>query len=686
MSKLTIPIDSHVFIETVESLDRNKRPEYIFEHLCRVMGGEENVLLPIAVEAREYWETRCCSMLEYASAAELYETAMQGKLPKVHTREKDVILRLSRALCDEARLHHLSPSDEIAVRNCYHAEALLKHINHKSGLLRLYIDFPHALRRRDVPYDFLVEISTKALELARETGEQEGELQVLNNLGHLGEVNNNFNQALGYYQQALSVLDTIISENTIDDSPHNIPKEYLMPKAVTLFNIANCNGILGDIRDAVKMGIQAAAYAARIEDDDVCVHIHLLLARSYGTLGIYHSALQHLIIASTIAKALNSPFLIGQTKLLTSVTYSKIDQFPKAIELGLQAIEAFKLYQPFTEYVIVCERIGTIMVAGGELERALELFHSTLNAIEEYKQPNNLDWQKALILRQLAQISVMKQDWAQALSYLTFPLLIADDKNYLPHLIAETFIIAADANIGARQFDRAAEFAGRTLEIGLQSNDVEKQYTAHQQLATIAEMQQDISTAYSHFKEFHRLKEQAFNTESDQRSKNMLLVLEEKEALRLAQTERLRRYELEEEIGQLTTALVHREQALKEIRTTLRTMKSSSEHAEEVVQVLQSVLRTSENTVTNATKTNKLLDEALEAAFPLLSRVQRDLCKYIAIGHSTKEIATMTGISVQSVHTQRYRVRQRIGLSESESLDYTIKQAVKNYSEQKLRE
>ncbi|MBK9247193.1 MAG: hypothetical protein IPM69_03555 [Ignavibacteria bacterium] len=693
MAKLTVPIDSQVFIATIELIDRNKRPEYIFENLYMVLGGEHTVLGAYAVEAREYWESRCCSMLEYATPAELYEVALQGKLPKVQAREKDVILRLSRALCDEARLNYFAPSDEIAVNNCYYAEALLKHINHKSGLLRLYIDFPHALRRRDMSHEFLYEIAQKALVLAQETGEKEGELQALNNLGHLSELNNNFRQALEFYQQEQDVLDTIITENGIDDSPNTIPEEYLMPKAVVFFAIGKCKGILGDIRETVRMCNLAAEYAARIEHDDICVHIHLLLARSYNTLGVYHSALQHLIPASSIAKALKSPFLVGQVKMYTAITYSKIGEFERAIEYGLKAVETYKLYQPIAEYLIVCGRVGSIMVTGGELERALELFHNNLKTIEECKQPINLeqpinlDWQKALILRQLAQISVIKQKWDEALAYLSYPLQIVEDMNNLPHLIAETLIIATDAYIGATLFDTAAELAARTLEISLKNNDLEKQYIAHKQLATIAELQQNVSTAYYHYKEFHRLKEQAFNNESDQRSKNMLILLEEKEALRTAQAERLRLYELEEEIAQLSSALVHREQALKEIRTTLRTMKSSNEHAEQVVQVLQSVIRSSEIAVTtNATKTSKLIDETLDAHFPTLSRIQRVLCTYIALGHTTKEIATMMGISVQSAHTQRYRVRLRIGLSSQESLDYTIKQAVKNYSERKLRE
>ncbi|MBI3258389.1 MAG: hypothetical protein HYZ54_02745 [Ignavibacteriae bacterium] len=227
-------------------------------------------------------------------------------------------------------------------------------------------------------------------------------------------------------------------------------------------------------------------------------------------------------------------------------------------------------------------------------------------------------------------------------------------------------------------YDKATNFAKRTLSMSEETSDLHNQFRSHKQLATIAEIQGNFAVAYHHHKEFHRLKEQVYNDESDQRNKNMIIILEQQEAVRSAQAERIRRFELEEEIGLLSSALVHREQALKEIRTTLRSMKSANEHAEQVVEVLQTVIRTSENTASsNSSKTYKHLDEKLEAAFPILTKIQRELCRFISLGHSTKDIARLMNISAQSVNTQRYRIRTRLELKESDSLDFVIKQALK---------
>ncbi|MBI3258553.1 MAG: tetratricopeptide repeat protein [Ignavibacteriae bacterium] len=678
MTKLTVPLHSGQFHETLESLDRSQRPEYIFENLYRVMGGDENSLLNYAVEAKVYWEKRCCSMLEYSSPAELYQAALQGKLPKVHTRERDAILRLARALCDEARFGFHSETDEIIVNDCYYAEALLCHINSKKGLLRLYIDFPHALRRREISFEILEGFCIKALAIARETGEQEGEMQALNNYARIHEMNRDFRKALNYHTQALEVLENIIKGNNIDDSPHTIPIEYLFPKSALLFAAANCKGALGEIKDTIALCNQAAAFVNRLEHDDLGVHIHLLLARSYSTLGEHQSALKYLLFSASIAESLKSPFLIGQTKMLIANTYSKLGDFQKAIEYGLEAVDAYKHHESLSEYLIVCGRIGSIMVSGGEFDRATEFFNDILQTIEKTDKSVNLDWQKSVILQQLARIAIHRKQWDNALLYLQFPLELIDDEKKLPHLIIEILVIATDAFIGANQYDKASNLAERALTVCKQSNDLHNQYRVHEQLAKISEQRNDTTGAFYQYKEFHRLKEQVFNEESDQRNKNMLLILEEKEAIRVAQAERLRRYELEEEIGQLSTALVHRDQALKEIRSALKSMKSTNDQVEQFVQVLQTVLRTTERTTaTISTKTYKTIDEVIEKKFPSLSRVQRELSRFIVLGYTTKDIAGLMGISVQSVHTQRYRVRTRLGLGDEESLDSVIKLAVK---------
>lgn len=679
MIKLNTPIDFELFVQTVESLDGNQRIEYIFDNLNRVFGGDNNVLWKYAVESKSYWEKRCCTMLEFHSPEELYNKALQGKLPKVEWREKVAIHRLARALQHYSRYSDITTlTDEPSITACYQAEALLKHINNKQELLALYIHFTFAMRQRDTQPEPLIEINNKALALATELGAKNEEMQVLSNFGHLKENIQDYAGALSYHKKAYDILEHAIKESNINDSPRTIPEEYLLPKCILLFNLAHNYVILGNIREGISICLQAAAYAQRLQSDNVVIHIQLVLARAYSILGAYNTALEHLFKAEGITESRNSPFLSGQNKVFIATVYSKMGEFSKAIEYGLKALPIYRLHESIRTYTIIGGRVGGFMVAAGEFDNARSLLLDLLDIVEKNESAANLVWHKTQIFRNLASIAIKCEQWEEALSFLRFPFEVLDAEGNLPQYVIETLVVGADALIGAKQFDRASEFALRTLKISKESNDLQNQYIAHKQLAAIAESKGDFKAAYIHHKEYHTLKEQVFNNESDQRNKNMMILLEQQEAVRSAQAERIRRFELEDEIGQLSSALVHREQSLKEIRTALRSMKTSNEHAEQVVQVLQTVVRSSESTATaDSIKTYKQIDEKILMAFPSLTKIQREVCRYITLGHATKDIAKLMSISAQSVNTQRYRIRMRLGLNESESLDVIVKQAVK---------
>ena len=64
--------------------------------------------------------------------------------------------------------------------------------------------------------------------------------------------------------------------------------------------------------------------------------------------------------------------------------------------------------------------------------------------------------------------------------------------------------------------------------------------------------------------------------------------------------------------------------------------------------------------------------EALNRKYPKVSRNDELMCMLIYLGHSSDEIATFLGISRQSVNTARYRLRQRMDLGKSDSLDDVI--------------
>ncbi len=65
---------------------------------------------------------------------------------------------------------------------------------------------------------------------------------------------------------------------------------------------------------------------------------------------------------------------------------------------------------------------------------------------------------------------------------------------------------------------------------------------------------------------------------------------------------------------------------------------------------------------------NKQFYEKLNARYPKLTRGDQKLCALIKLNLSSKEMAQLLGISIESVHTSRYRLRKKLNLAKEVSL------------------
>ncbi|WP_160162371.1 helix-turn-helix transcriptional regulator [Ochrovirga pacifica] len=60
--------------------------------------------------------------------------------------------------------------------------------------------------------------------------------------------------------------------------------------------------------------------------------------------------------------------------------------------------------------------------------------------------------------------------------------------------------------------------------------------------------------------------------------------------------------------------------------------------------------------------------EKLKEQFPNLGPTDLKVCSLIKLNFSSKEMASLLGISIESVHTSRYRIRKKLGLNRSDNL------------------
>lgn len=69
---------------------------------------------------------------------------------------------------------------------------------------------------------------------------------------------------------------------------------------------------------------------------------------------------------------------------------------------------------------------------------------------------------------------------------------------------------------------------------------------------------------------------------------------------------------------------------------------------------------------------NKRFYHVLNKEFPSLSQGDQKICALIKLNFSSKDMAKLLGISVESVHTTRYRLRKKLGLERSDNLEEFI--------------
>ncbi|MDO6516969.1 tetratricopeptide repeat protein [Zobellia uliginosa] len=121
--------------------------------------------------------------------------------------------------------------------------------------------------------------------------------------------------------------------------------------------------------------------------------------------------------------------------------------------------------------------------------------------------------------------------------------------------------------------------------------------------------------------------------------------------------------------------MVEKDEFLKQIAERLKEAEGISDKPE-VKQVLKSI---SHNQSDNwdefrlrFTAVNEDFYNKITTMYPKLSQADQKLCALIKLNFSSKEMARLLGISVESVHTRRYRLRKKMKLDRSVNLEEYI--------------
>ncbi|MEM9847231.1 MAG: hypothetical protein AAF847_05035 [Bacteroidota bacterium] len=126
------------------------------------------------------------------------------------------------------------------------------------------------------------------------------------------------------------------------------------------------------------------------------------------------------------------------------------------------------------------------------------------------------------------------------------------------------------------------------------------------------------------------------------------------------------------ELTTFTLKLIEKDEFLSELKEKIDG-KNEDLSLQEVKRIIRKInINSTENWEEFEAKfidVNKAFYENLRSHFPNLTRGDRKLCALLKLNLSSKEMARLMGISVESVHTTRYRLRKKLGLEKGEDLN-----------------
>ncbi|MFY0607604.1 MAG: DUF2225 domain-containing protein [Cyclobacteriaceae bacterium] len=124
---------------------------------------------------------------------------------------------------------------------------------------------------------------------------------------------------------------------------------------------------------------------------------------------------------------------------------------------------------------------------------------------------------------------------------------------------------------------------------------------------------------------------------------------------------------------------IEREELLEEIKGELTLLKKNTDN-KDVGRLVKNIdHRTSKSWEEFELRFTSVHDEFyknLMSKFPKLSQNDHKLCALIKLNFSSKDMARLMGISIESVHTTRYRLRKKLGLERHENLEDFIAKKV----------
>lgn len=398
-----------------------------------------------------------------------------------------------------------------------------------------------SLECRDISQDKSIEYGQLAFKEARERKDHRQEAIALNNIGNAYKISKEYETALVYYLQALSIDEKYKDEEHLTKTLSKLGYIYVYleenNKAIPYFQRAlqiseknknindiayfsNCLGMthwyLNNYALALKFYKRSTEF---FKKDNNLITASVALNNTgnvYMRIGDYENALRYYLQSLPIKEELGDKKQIANLLNNIGNTYHKLKQSDKAIDILIQAADIYKEIEDMNGYTQTLNNIGVFYNLENEYEAALEYHMQTLEIRKRLNDKKGI----SISMNNIGNVYRNLENYKKSLEYHLDALIIKKETK-------DKFSIASsEANIGhvyqlQGDLQKSEYYLKHALKLAkeIESDDLLKEIYIN--LYELYLNRKNYQEALSYHRLHSKLKDKMYNEESSKRIAEM---------------------------------------------------------------------------------------------------------------------------------------------------------------------
>lgn len=498
---------------------------------------------------------------------------------------------------------------------------------------------------------------------------------------------------------------------------HYLEKKDTLNMVKTLVALAIDNGHQVEYQSAYDNLWKALFLADQAQNDEAKIPVYIQLGRYYSFYKRKETALMYFQKAITLSKELVKKGKIGE-ETISSCYYALCSTYRELNNpaMGRMALDSCYHYRGMESNSAIQSHYlkfegAFIESRNGRHQAALD----SMLSIQPWFEQNSPGFQ-VLLFAYIGDMYLLKKDTNQAETYYQKALSTADQ--YKSHLDFTPTIYQRLSNLYLKKQDHKKAFESLKKEKELDAvffdsrsannkslleikdefrleKEKQSQLTQEQRISQL-EQEEKVNFLenlmllltivflvfagmlyFNYIRKKHKV-EKALNKrkrELELKQANELRELELKQVHELRELEVKKANELLElknrELATSTLKLIEKDEILSTLKNRL-SKGTGDLKADDLKKIVRTISHSNaqnwEEFEARFMSVNKNFYEKLNKKYPKLSRGDQKLCALIKLNLSSKEMAKLLGISNESTHTNRYRLRKKLGLERGVSL------------------